>query len=233
MKNKFRIWLNIVTICFCIAAIAVGVYAATNASVTASGKIGFTAHNSKITAGGYIYGHAAGNVDNGLPTDINSKDTFTPVTADGTATSVSAELAIGDRYFSDMASTDGTPAPIVIVIEVTNDSNYDITVSTNLDKVTMPANVSITLKNAATAASQTISHNAKAIFEFTLTLNPSATGTSGLSYKTFELTAFSIPIMSVKYVQQESQGYSVTVNYVYCITFGVKTIGCTINGTEI
>ena len=126
MKKKFNFWLQIVTICLCICAIAVGVYSATTAQITAGGKIGFVAHGCKVSVNGYIYGHAMKNgVDDvdGLPVakptteaeKIKLSNTDLVVEAGVTST-----LDFGKRYFSDMQSDDGKPNDIFIVIVVTN-----------------------------------------------------------------------------------------------------------------
>ena len=210
MKKKFNFWLNIITICFCVCAIAVGVYSATTAQVTASGKIGFTAHGCKVEIGGNIYGHGVKDgVDDqdGLPVPSNTPVAFTSKTLDGTiANGVTGDFDIGNRYFSDMESTTGAPAPIVITIKVTNKSNYDVEVATNLNNVDKPAQVSIALTTGN--ATQTIAKDAVATFVFTLTLNPDSTGTTA-NYSSFDLTNLVIPMTAVKYV--EPAGYTVTV----------------------
>ncbi|MDY2696211.1 MAG: hypothetical protein SOV27_03515, partial [Eubacteriales bacterium] len=55
-KKKFNLLLEIATLCLCIAAIAIGVYSAKNASLNVSGTIGFEAHNVKATISAQIKG---------------------------------------------------------------------------------------------------------------------------------------------------------------------------------
>ena len=102
MKSKFRFWLNIITICFCVCAVAVGVYSATTAQVTASGKIGFTAHGCKVEVGGNIYGHGVkdgADHQDGLPVPSNTPVPFATATLDGTvAYGVTGDFNIGNRY---------------------------------------------------------------------------------------------------------------------------------------
>ena len=129
MKKKLNFWLQIVTICLCICAIAVGVYSVTTASVTAGGKIAFTAHNCKVSVGGYIFGHGLKNgvddadgtpVDEEHATQLNGGN---PITVEGGVSTIAeSTLALGTRYFTDMESTDGKPEDIYIVLSVTNTS---------------------------------------------------------------------------------------------------------------
>ena len=132
MKHKFNLWLNIATICLCLCAIAVGVYSATASTVTASGKVAFTAHNCKVEITGYIFGHAQGNLDDGLPVAEEDAEPLTqnnnPITIEGgVSTSAQSTLSIGDnRWFTDMSSENGKPANIVIGINTKNVSTYDI-----------------------------------------------------------------------------------------------------------
>ena len=135
MKKKFNFWLQIVTICLCICAIAVGVYSATTASITAGGKVAFSAHNCKVSVSGYIYGH--GMKDNqdhqdGSPvaeqnaTPLNGG---TPIEVEGgVSTPAQSTLPLGTRYFSDVESSTGKPEDIYIVISATNTSeHYQVT----------------------------------------------------------------------------------------------------------
>ena len=55
-KRKFIIWLNFVTICLSICAIAIGVYSIKTATLNVNGAIGFTAHNCKVSVLGDITG---------------------------------------------------------------------------------------------------------------------------------------------------------------------------------
>ena len=58
MKRKYSWIFNVVVICLCLCAIAFGVYSATTASITASGKIAFTAHGCKASATVAMRGHS-------------------------------------------------------------------------------------------------------------------------------------------------------------------------------
>ncbi|MBE7074993.1 MAG: hypothetical protein E7376_03345, partial [Clostridiales bacterium] len=58
MKNKFKWLINVFTLVLCVCALAIGVYAAKQASLTATGTIGFKAHGVDMNVTGYIYGHA-------------------------------------------------------------------------------------------------------------------------------------------------------------------------------
>ena len=188
-----------------ICAIAVGVYSATTASVTASGKVAFTAHNCKIEAGGYIYGHGATLTDgvyvddaDGLPVPSSSPVEFETVTIDGTVNSgMTGIIDIGStRYFTDMET--GVPEDIVIVISVTNISDYDVTVTTNLNDVTKPEQVTVTFTGEN---SEIIANGETVTFKYTLTLNPTSSGSSSAVYDNLDLSDIGIPIIATKFVR--------------------------------
>ena len=143
MKNKFKTWLNIITICMCFAALAVGVYAASQVSLTVSGSIGFTAFNCKVSVSGYIDRHGMENgVDstNGLPVSVNNPTPLNNNNAinieGGVSTDAQSTLPLGNRYFTDMASATGKPDDIYIVISVTNNSQL-YKVKAIVDETTM------------------------------------------------------------------------------------------------
>ena len=206
MKKKFNFWLQLVTICLCICAIAVGVYSATTASITAGGKVAFTAHNCKVELTGYIYGHGVKDgVDSadGLPVAEEQKEYLTtnnaPITVEGGVnTAVQSTISIGEnRWFTDMASTDGKPADIVIGITVKNITIYDITVSVDLSKVTYPQD-QVTV--SCDTESVDLKQGENVTFEFTLSFDLISTGSTSTSYTGFGLTDLVIPIYSTKYV---------------------------------
>lgn len=170
MKKKFSIWLNIITICFCFAAIAIGVYAATNASLTVSGQIGFTAHNCKVNVTGYIYGHAQGTtpdeMKNGYPT-LSPDEGGTPVylTANNAPQEVTGQnniISLGEnRYFSDLNdNADGKPTDIYVVLQISNAStNYHVqatvdTTSLEFGKIKITPETTTAVLNKSGAAVQ-------------------------------------------------------------------------------
>ena len=136
MKKKFGLWLNIVTICLCVCAIAIGVYAATTASVTVSGQIGFNAHNCKVNASGYVYGHAkddtlmsyyTGTGEDKVGVNFGTKES--PVltkTIEGAATA-----NLGALKFTDLADATNIP-DIVIEFTFANQSAYQISAKVEL-----------------------------------------------------------------------------------------------------
>ena len=218
MKKKFNLWLNLITICFCVAALAVGVYSATTASITASGKIGFTAHGCDVNVSGYIYGHATGDVADGAPVDAptsdsnkvklpagtaGDSDTSTPYVAEirGTA----GTLKIGNRYFSDAESTDGKPEDIVIVITATNVSNFAIKAS--VGTITTPSSAVTATVNVST--SNAVQKNGEVTFTITLSMQK-----TGNSYSEITMPAtnaadnLSIPIT----FERAESVYTVTIN---------------------
>ena len=209
MKKKFNLWLNIVTICLCVCAIAVGVYSATTAKITAGGKVAFSAHNCKVELTGYIYGHGVKDgVDSadGLPVAEEQKEYLTtnnaPITVEGGVnTAVQSTISIGEnRWFTDMASTDGKPADIVIGITVKNITIYDITVSVDLSKVTYPQD-QVTV--SCDTESVDLKQGENVTFEFTLSFDLISTGSTSTSYTGFGLTDLVIPIYSTKLAEQD------------------------------
>ena len=218
MKKKFSIWLNIVTICLCIAAIAIGVYAATSATLQVQGQIGFTAHNCDVDISGYIYGHAEGDSESGAPVDAptgeNDKVKLQAGTSGDTNTSTpyiaeirgsAGSLKIGNRYFSDAESTDGKPSDIVIVITAKNVSEFDI--EAEVGTITTPS----TAVKATVVASINDSISKNGEITFTITLSMQKTGDI---YEEIDMPKegdddnLSIPITFKK-----SVSYTVTVNY--------------------
>ena len=170
MKNKFRLWLNIVTICLCVCAIAIGVYSATTANLNVGGKIAFSAHNCKVDITAYIYGHAEGNDDDGLPVAEAQKEPLNGGNAlsieGGVSTTEQCKLDLGTRYFTDMASTDGSAEDIVIGITVKNTSAYKITAKTGTH--TLPTRVTASANQDAAD----IDPQGTTTFVFTLELQP-------------------------------------------------------------
>ena len=211
MKKKFNFWLNIVTICFCVCAIAVGVYSATTASITASGKIGFVAHGCNADITGTIYGHGAtlsgttytdsadGNpVPSSAPVALNNGNT---VQVRGNAQT----LPLGTRYFSDMESNDGKPADIVITLEVKNVSNFKITAT--MAEANITGTSAIVASCAPTSAD--IDANATATFTITISLN----ATNG-TYAEVKPTAdnFSMTMSFDRWVEPELHTVKITTS---------------------
>ncbi|MBE7074916.1 MAG: hypothetical protein E7376_02950, partial [Clostridiales bacterium] len=60
MKKNYKWLINIAAICLCICAMAIGIYAAKQASLTATGTIGFTAHDCTVEVSGTIDAYAEG-----------------------------------------------------------------------------------------------------------------------------------------------------------------------------
>ncbi|MBQ7884783.1 MAG: hypothetical protein IJ318_01650 [Clostridia bacterium] len=174
MKNKFRLWLNIVTICLCVCAIAIGVYSATTANLNVGGKIAFSAHNCKVDITAYIYGHAEGNDDDGLPVAEAQKESLNGGNAlsieGGVSTTEQCKLDLGTRYFTDMASTDGSAEDIVIGITVKNTSAYKITAKTGAHA--LPTRVTA----SANQTTADIDPQGTTTFVFTLELQPDTEG---------------------------------------------------------
>lgn len=163
MKNKFRLLLNIATICLCVCAIAIGVYSAQTASLNISGSVGFTAHNCDV----YVYGTVSGAVD----ADGKAKS----VTPFGTASSYinvhnnTQAWNISDLYFDDLndVPTGKIANDIIITLKMYNASKFPVKASYNTNLISnmgltgkVTANVSPTTKvlqaNGTISAAQTM-----------------------------------------------------------------------------
>ena len=144
-KRKFSIWLNVVTICLSICAIAIGVYSIKTATLNINGTIGFTAHNCKVNISAYMYGHSltADGTPVAKPTSDSEKQYLVYGTSNTKATE-SAPLVINGGseslsfnintdstykgiYFSDNG-TSGEAEPITIVLTITNLSGFEVLV---------------------------------------------------------------------------------------------------------
>lgn len=69
MKKKFSLWLNIITICLCFCAMAVGVYSLKMATLNIGGTLGFTMHDAMVEVSGTIYDIA--QINNGTTERTN------------------------------------------------------------------------------------------------------------------------------------------------------------------
>lgn len=130
-KRKFSMLLNIAVLCLCVAAIAIGVYSAKNASLNVTGTIGFVAHDCKVE----VYGKITGAVDSSNNTITANTGTATVIfeESEGTGKLVTENTNnswnIGDIYFDDLNTSGNTIAnDIVITLTLKNVSeSYDIT----------------------------------------------------------------------------------------------------------
>ena len=140
-KRKFNLLLEIATICLCVAAIAFGVYSAKNASLNVTGTIGFNAHNVEYDVVGWIYGHA-GDDDKPIAEPTGEDD---KVKLDKNSEGV---LTLGAKEFSDLGDS-GEPETIYVVLQITNNSAFNIMVKANLTESTSTdTNVTISAPNS-------------------------------------------------------------------------------------
>ena len=196
-----------------------GVYSATTAQITASGKIGFVAHGCNVDITGTIKGHAAEDKADGIPV-TTPENLGSKVEVRGDAKT----LSIGSRYFSDMESTDGKPADIVIVLTVKNVSNFAIEATLNDATKTPSSAVTITKE----PASETIASQQEVTFTITLSLEP----TDG-EYAPITMPASDNLELSMEFDRAPTQAsYNVTVNN--NITMPSYSFNIKINGeTEV
>jgi len=147
MKNKFKWLINVFTLVLCVCALAIGVYAAKQASLTATGTIGFKAHGVDMNVTGYIYGHATS--EDGEPVLEANKEYLTYIKDSATVSTsttpleirgADASLSFGDKYFSDL-TTSGKPQDIKVVLNFTNVSEFNAIAQV---QITSTANINIT-----------------------------------------------------------------------------------------
>lgn len=170
-KKKFNLLLNIATLCLCVAAIAFGVYSAKNASLNVSGTVGFNAHNIDYTANVYMYGHSGAD---GKPVTEANKVTLTNTGSD------KINFELGNQTFSDLGDS-GYPETIYVVIEVTNNSDFNVALKANLSLcTTADANILIDTPkddSARILASKTGTADArKGTIKYTLNVKKNSNG---------------------------------------------------------
>ena len=129
-KRKFSMLLNIAVLCLCVAAIAIGVYSAKNASLNVTGTIGFTAHDCKV------------DVDISFKNAMDASS-FAPITTIKKMSSKNdlptgyeqmGKFAIGNIVIDDMSND--IIKPLEIVFSVKNDSDFAISAILNIDDAT-------------------------------------------------------------------------------------------------
>ncbi|MBE7075153.1 MAG: hypothetical protein E7376_04165 [Clostridiales bacterium] len=115
MKKNYKWLINIVAICLCVCAMAIGIYAAKQASLTATGTIGFTAHGCKVKVSGTI---------DAYDEDFTTKLTGTEATiAETLVDQEGEELDLPGMYFSDLVEEGNT---ITINLKITSDSDFPV-----------------------------------------------------------------------------------------------------------
>lgn len=170
-EKKFNLLLNIATLCLCVAAIAFGVYSAKNASLNVSGTVGFNAHNIDYTANLYMYGHSGAD---GKPVTEANKVTLTNTGSD------KINFELGNQTFSDLGDS-GEPETIYVVIEVTNNSDFNVALKANLSQC-VPSNENLLIDtpkddSARILASKTGTADArKGTIKYTLNVKKNSNG---------------------------------------------------------
>lgn len=132
-KKRFNLFLNIAVLCMCVAAIAIGVYSAKNASLAVSGTVGFNAHDCDVDIDAILYGDSVNaNQSNAQETDygvVRSKEfakTFSQIKIRKNDAGVSSgALNLDKFYFCDMTDDDSIN-PITIELKFTNRSKFRI-----------------------------------------------------------------------------------------------------------
>ena len=132
-KRKLGLILNIATLCLSIAAIAIGVYSITTASLTINGSVGFTVHECRVNISGYMYGYAdtASGIAHKKPTTDAEKQYLTydgskkatdedPMVVASNNQSLSFNIGEGNGVYFSSEAFDNEITPIVIVLRVAN-----------------------------------------------------------------------------------------------------------------
>ncbi|MBE7074917.1 MAG: hypothetical protein E7376_02955, partial [Clostridiales bacterium] len=115
MKKNYKWLINVFTLVLCVCALAIGVYAAKQASLTATGTIGFTAHGCKVKVSGTI---------DAYDEDFTTKLTGTEATiAETLVDEEGEELPLPAMYFSDLVEEGNT---ITINLKITSDSDFPV-----------------------------------------------------------------------------------------------------------
>lgn len=120
MKQKYTIWLNMVTLCLCVCAIMVGVWAANSASLTVSGQVGFVAHGCELQLNGYTITNSSTTESATQATTITNTNTLQ---INGTTTT---PLNLNSFYFVDDLTLNKVP-DITITLNIQNKSAFPVT----------------------------------------------------------------------------------------------------------
>lgn len=128
-KRNFALFMNLITICLAVCAIAIGVYSIKTASLNIGGSLGFVAHNAKVNIKAYMYGFS--NTESGEnPVKETNKVQLTVdggLNIDGNIGEINIQSTKGTgstkRYFSDAS---GDLEPITIVLTITNNSDFEV-----------------------------------------------------------------------------------------------------------
>ena len=145
-KRKFSFWLSMGALCLCLATLAFGVYSAKQARLTTNGTVSFKAHDCKVAVVGTIsnamrseslnYAQVSDKTytDDGSGNNVDWADSFT--TGDNYLTSADT-WTFGDIYFDDMnIDNTGSIQPIVIILKLSNYSNFPVKASFSLPTIT-------------------------------------------------------------------------------------------------
>lgn len=139
--KKHTIWLNLITICLCISAIAIGVYSAKIAELNVGGTIGFKAHDCDVLIWGDVQGAVTDSESTTAPTKITTLYSSTstevneakPLQIIGDSTE-KLQMPSSGIFFYDYA---GDSAPdIVLTIHCKNNSPFAIKIDCDLDALT-------------------------------------------------------------------------------------------------
>ena len=153
-KRKLTLWLNVATLCLCLATLAFGVYSAKQAKLTTNGTVSFKAHDCQVKVVGTIsnamrseslnYAQVSDKTytDDGSGNTVDWADSFT--TGDNYLTS-SDTWTFGDIYFDDMniGNNEGIKS-IIITLQVTNFSEFPVKASYVMPTFDSDANLDTT-----------------------------------------------------------------------------------------
>jgi len=150
MKKKVTWLVNLATICLCVCAIVIGVYAVKTATLNVGGTVGFTANNCDFTVKSTV--KCASNSEAGATITTSPEKTSTCKSEGTTAKSFNHD--VGTLYFNDVVDNGNI---VEISLTIKNDSKFKIAITlnslptfTNTDGTgngNMPSDMTKTVKN--------------------------------------------------------------------------------------
>lgn len=191
--TKKSLILNIASVVLCVCTIVIGVYSAKTVTVSMGGSLGFTSYGVEADINVYMYGHATSAGGDAI-TEATKKDLLTDTSKypngviEVRQNNVSLTDIFGSQYFTNTNSETSEPSEIIILLNFTNKSKYDV-LATVTSKTCTNASVKLS-DNGPIIMGALNSTNATASIKITLTLEASSNGT----YSNFSSAGISISV---------------------------------------
>mgnify|MGYP004648532741 CR=1 FL=1 len=156
-SRKNKLILNILTLCLCISAIAIGVYSAKNATLDISGSVAFSAN--------YVKFKVESNVECASTTEADAIiKTFDTVTTECDSTNENGKAFshdFGTLNFNDIIEGGNT---VTVTLKITNQSEYRISVAmtsipTFVDYDTTTASIPTDMQTTVTNGGKVVKKN--------------------------------------------------------------------------